>query len=308
MMTADNIVAELTGSGFAFVPQNAMLGLLDQHALSGWPNFASTWENLPIDTFMADGGQYRRRRFAAYGAEGAQITPKAHQPHFQGRSFNRLNGGINRWFDPVEAAAAEDPFTVGLLTLCRQLFAFTATNAGGHREQHIELHQFRIEAASDFEGYPTPEGMHRDGVDWGCVTMVGRTNVHGAETRIEDGQGKRVASVTLTEPLDTLFFDDRRIRHGVSALRRTESARAGWRDVLVATGSTLAPASRTAVDTRQDLQAQGLTQPIPPRIEPSRSAGDGLICLTSPNKEFDGCRGVGHGFGGQDCLTGPKRR
>lgn len=249
MMTADNIARKLTDSGFAFVPQDEMLGLMAKRAMLGWLDFALTWENLPIDTFMADGGQYRRRRFAVYGAEGTQINRMAHQPHFQGRSFNRLNGGIKRWFDPVEAAAAENPFTIGLLTLCGQLFGWATTGAAGQHEQHIELHQFRIEAASDFEGYPTPEGMHRDGVDWGCVTMIGRTNVQGGETLIEDGRGAVVASVTLTEPLDTLFFNDRRIRHGVSAICRTEPARAGWRDVLVATGSAFA--------TSKDIEGHG---------------------------------------------------
>ncbi len=251
MMTADNVAAELTSSGFAFVAQQEMLGLLGPRAMSEWLDFASSWENLPIDTFMADGGQYRRRRFAVYGANGAQITRKAHEPHFQGRSFNRLNGGIKRWFDPVEAAVAENPFTIDLLGLCQQLFGCAAPHTGARRENHIELHQFRIEAASDFDGYPTPEGMHRDGVEWGCVTMIGRTNVQGAETRIEDGQGAMVTSVTLYEPLDTLFFDDRRVRHGVSAIRRRKPAHVGWRDVLVATGSTPAVANHTVLDTSQ---------------------------------------------------------
>lgn len=52
-----------------------------------------------------------------YGADGAQSTAKVHQPHFQGSSFNILNGGIERWFEAVEGAAAENPFTIGLLKL-----------------------------------------------------------------------------------------------------------------------------------------------------------------------------------------------
>lgn len=252
MITVCDIAAEITSSGFALVPRDAMVRLLAQGPVSGWGKFASTWEHLPIDTFMADGGQYRRRRFAVYGVEGARITRKPHQPHYQGRTFNRLNGGIERWFDPVDAMAAESSFAIGLLRLCRRFFWSAAADIGGPIEQHIELHQFRIEAAIDFEGYPTPEGMHRDGVDWGCVTMIGRTNVQGAETRIEDEQGAMLTSITLTEPLDTLFFDDRRIRHGVSAIRRIEPERAGWRDVLVATGSTPAMANRTGVDASQD--------------------------------------------------------
>ena len=51
---------------------------------------------------MADGGRYRKRRHAAFGARaGEPIHRKPHQPHYQSRDYNPLNGGIARWFDPV---------------------------------------------------------------------------------------------------------------------------------------------------------------------------------------------------------------
>ena len=35
-------------------------------------------------------------------------------------------------------------------------------------------------------GQPTPEGMHRDGVDWVLVLMVRRENIKSGETTIYD--------------------------------------------------------------------------------------------------------------------------
>lgn len=164
MQLADNIAAELTRSGFAIVPRRHMVELLSLAEGSGWQNFAANWKDLPLDTFMADCGQYRRRRFATFGMQGSRVVRKPHQPHFQGRSFNRLNGGVERWFEPVGSEVAESAVTFGLLSLCRYLFGSTGI-IEPMRDQHIELHQFRIEASSDGEGYSTPGGIHRDGVD-----------------------------------------------------------------------------------------------------------------------------------------------
>ena len=53
---------------------------------------------------MADGGRYRKRRFAVFAADGRRgIARKPHQPHYQSRDYNSLNGGIERWFAPIQA-------------------------------------------------------------------------------------------------------------------------------------------------------------------------------------------------------------
>jgi hypothetical protein len=62
-----------------------------------WASFAASWNDLPIDGFMADGGRYRRRRFAAFSVSPEQVERKPHQPHWQSRDYNALNGGVQRW-------------------------------------------------------------------------------------------------------------------------------------------------------------------------------------------------------------------
>ena len=52
------------------------------------------------------------------------------------------------------------------------------------RAWHIEVHQFRIEARPGEPGQPTPEGMHRDGVDFVLVLLVRRQNVRSGVTSI----------------------------------------------------------------------------------------------------------------------------
>src|SRR3954447_21903006 len=92
--------------GYAFAHGGEMRALLTASGpLTDWAAFAASWDRLEIDRYMADGGRYRRRRHAgdAATADGA-IARAAHQPHYQSRDYNRLNGGIARWFEPVEDA------------------------------------------------------------------------------------------------------------------------------------------------------------------------------------------------------------
>ncbi|RZI38206.1 hypothetical protein EGT07_35385, partial [Herbaspirillum sp. HC18] len=50
-------------------------------------------------------------------------------------------------------------------------------------------------------------------------------------------------SFVLSEPGEAVLLDDRRIRHGVTAIRALDPARAAYRDVLVMTWRRSGPAS-----------------------------------------------------------------
>ena len=59
------VVEEVRSAGFSFAPAEQFRALLTPTALAEWPSFATSWDVLGVDTYMADGGRYRRRRFAA---------------------------------------------------------------------------------------------------------------------------------------------------------------------------------------------------------------------------------------------------
>ena len=160
--------------GYAFVPAQVMRGLLEREgALSDWPAFAASWNELPVDEHMADHGRYRRRRHAVYAALPDQrIERRPHQAHFQALDYNPLNGGIERWFEPIDALLGDGPSMRAILDFCRGLFDRLAVE---RTAWHIEAHQFRIEAAAGEPGQPTPEGMHRDGVDFVLVLLIRRS-------------------------------------------------------------------------------------------------------------------------------------
>src|SRR5581483_2491889 len=182
--TIGSIAATIRSSGFAFVRAPAMRRLLEAAGLADWERFAASWDDLGMDTYMADGGRYRRRRFAAFRATAEGIVRKPHQPHYQSRDYNPLNGGIERWFEPVTEAVGAHPALIAVLATCRGLF--DRLEAAPPPAWHVEIHQFRIEARAGAAGQPTPEGMHRAGVDWVLVLLVGRVNIASGETSIHD--------------------------------------------------------------------------------------------------------------------------
>jgi hypothetical protein len=221
--------------GFAFVQAPEIGPLLEEAGLSNWRSLAASWDDLGVDAYMADGGRYRRRRFAAFRATPEGIVRKPHQPHYQSRDYNPLNGGVERWFEPVTEEIGRHPSLGAILRTSRDLFDRITPAELRPAAWHVEIHQFRIETRHGQEGRPTPEGMHRDGVDWVLVLMVRRENVASGETTIYDLVRRPLGSFTLTAPLDSAFVDDSRVYHGVTPVEPLDPQHPAYRDVLVVT-------------------------------------------------------------------------
>ena len=221
-------------NGFAFVAGDEMRSLLGEcGALSDWAHFAKSWNDLQLDTYLPNGHRYRRRRQATLSAPAGEHNVKLepHQPHYQSIDYNPLAGGIERWFEPMHAAIVAGQTMQCVLVFCCRLFG--ALRPDTHWK--IECHQFRIEARPDAPGRPTPEGVHRDGVDYALVLLINRTNIKSGTTTVHDLTGNLLGSFTLTTPLDAAIVDDARVKHGVTAVEPIDSSRAAYRDVLVVT-------------------------------------------------------------------------
>jgi hypothetical protein len=230
----DLVCEKIRDAGFCFVPASDASRLVDVDIGSReWGAFAASWNGMPQDTYMADGGRYRRRRHAtlSMSANATKAKLEPHQPHYQSLDYNTLNGGIARHFEPVAESVVRGPVMSALLSLCAEVFGRCAQGC----KWHIEAHQFRIEANAAASGQPTPEGVHRDGVDYVLVMMVKRHNIREGTTTIHDPAGHTLASFTLREPLDLTLIDDHRCLHGVTAVTPLDPTETAWRDVLVVT-------------------------------------------------------------------------
>ena len=225
--------SHLSANGFARAQAEEMRDAVGAPAVGGWEDYARSWNDLAPDRFMADGGRYRRRRYGIFEAAPGRLVRQPHQPHYQSRDYNSLNGGVERWFEPITAPVAASPVTERVVDLCLGVFGALRPDPG--YPWRLEMHQFRIEARPGEAGQPTPEGAHRDGVDWVLVMLVARENIAAGVTNIFDPQGRSLGAFTLTRPMDAVFIDDARVFHGVTAVEPADPTRPAHRDVLVAT-------------------------------------------------------------------------
>ncbi|QGZ39463.1 hypothetical protein IP92_01734 [Pseudoduganella flava] len=214
----------------------ALLAPADVAALSGTPlaqldALAPSWDQLELDNYLKDGGRYRRRRHSCFVQRGAELAQTAHRAHWQSVEYNALHGGMHRMFAPVLPETVEQPGWQGLLTALGRLF----TAVRGEERWYVEAHQFRIDTA-DGIGRPTPEGAHRDGVDYVAVILVGRHSIKGGETRIFEAEGPNGKRFTMTEPWTMLLLDDATVIHESTPIQPLGEH--GHRDTLVITYRT----------------------------------------------------------------------
>ena len=222
----------LSSDGFELLAGERMRALLGGEP-ADWTQFVASWNDLHLDRYMADGGNYRRRRHALFHAPATgAIERRPDGPHWQGLDYNPLNGGIERWFEPMTEAIGGSQTLITILAWCRDTFGAIAPAVAAW---NVEVHQFRIEARVGESAQPTPEGVHRDGVDYVLVLMIRRTNIASGTTTIHEPDGTLLGSFTLTAPFDAALVDDARCSHGVTAVEAVDPAQPAYRDVLVVT-------------------------------------------------------------------------
>ena len=210
----------------------ATLELPDDWA-QGWCHLAQTWHNLPPDAHLKDGGSYRQRRHACFVQDIVNnlLTQTPHRAHWQPTDYNALHGGFERWFEPIEDNVTTASAWTHLIAGFGRLFA----QVQAVDKWFVEAHQFRINTAGGV-GRPTPEGAHRDGVNFVVVMLVARHGVKGGETRVFDANGPQGVRFVMLEPLTALLLDDARVIHETTPIFPGPLAgEAGFRDTLVLT-------------------------------------------------------------------------
>lgn len=217
---------------------DAGYALLDARSVQQWlavspqdlAALQPSWDDLPSDQYLKDGGRYRRRRHSCFVIEHGLVKQVPHRMHWQPLDYNALHGGMERWFDPMDPATVALPAWNSLLLKT----AAVASALKGEQPWYIEAHQFRIDTAGGI-GRPTPEGAHRDGHDVVAVFMVGRHRIKGGESRVFEAYGPNGQRFTLTEPWSLLLLDDEKVIHETTPIQPQDEGELGWRDTLVIT-------------------------------------------------------------------------
>ena len=224
---ASALAESLRQTGFAVLSRAQVQACsgVPEAALLGW---SADWNDLPPDHYLKDGGRYRRRRHSSFVVRGDHLEQVAHRPHWQPLEYNALHGGMQRHFEPMHPALVRQADWMALLTW----LGGVASGLRGAQPWFVEAHQFRIDT-TDGIGRPTPEGAHRDGVDFVAVFLVQRQGVRGGETRVFDAQAPHGQRFTLDEPWSLMLMDDARVIHETTPIQPAQAS--GFRDTLVLT-------------------------------------------------------------------------
>jgi hypothetical protein len=226
---AEAAVARLREQGYAVLARQSVADLCAMHA-DALDVLAPAWDRLAADTYLRDGGRYRHRRHACFVLEGDDVDAAPHRAHWQSLDYNALHGGMRRWFEPIEPSVAGAAAFIGLVRAFGHAFSCVRPAT----RWYVEAHQFRIDTAGGL-GRPTPEGAHRDGVDFVAVLLLARANIKGGETRVFEADGPSGVRFTLEEPWSALLLDDARVIHESTPIQPADPRREGHRDTLVLT-------------------------------------------------------------------------
>ena len=230
-----NLIGALRTTGYA------LLSPEDVFALAGCEpaeldELAASWDDLAHDAYLKDGGNYRRRRHSCFIDDGVQLAQSAHRPHWQPIEYNALHGGMHRLFEPIDPAIVAHPAWARLLralsAVCWRVKGPQPWYIDDAQPWFVEAHQFRIDTLEGI-GRPTPEGAHRDGVDFVAVLLVGRSNIKGGETRVFDAEGPDGKRFTMLQPWTLLLLDDAKVIHESTPIQPLGEN--GHRDTLVLT-------------------------------------------------------------------------
>ena len=224
----DGLLPQLRERGYAVLAPSATAAVcgLDLGALDA---LRPSWDDLQPDRYLKDGGNYRRRRHSCFVlTDDGRVVQTPHRAHWQSQDYNALHGGMHRWFEPISPDVVAAPAWPRLLSGLAGVFSRLRPGAAWH----VEAHQFRIDT-SDGIGRPTPEGAHRDGVDYVAVFLVARSGIKGGETRVFEAAGPNGQRFTLTDPWSLLLLDDARVIHESTPIQPVDGQ--GHRDTLVLT-------------------------------------------------------------------------
>lgn len=226
----------LKKTGYAVLAPTSTFELLgcSAHDAAVW---LPSWSELPPDKYLKDGGHYRRRRHSCFVVDmlkiGETVQQTPHRAHWQPLEFNALHGGMQRMFEPMSINVVQSQAWATILKKLGSMF--TALKPDTTR-WYVEAHQFRIDT-TDGIGRPTPEGAHRDGVDFVAVLLVQRHGIKGGETRVFEVNGPAGQRFTMTEPWTLLMLDDERVIHESTPIQPVDAEDSGlsYRDTLVLT-------------------------------------------------------------------------
>jgi hypothetical protein len=225
-----DVHAEMTTQGFSSIAAGEYL-LVDRLRTS-WESLRGAWESLEFDEYYggrADNQRYRRYTDFAFEPASGALMPLEHTPYFQSERMNRYVGGMTRHFGDILPETYENEFFLELV--CFSFCQFPVPEEFARRTWVSQIHQIRITVGPGETTDITPEGIHSDGYPFASVHLVDRVGVAGGVSSVYSYDEQELASLTFEQPLDSLFLEDRKLKHYVTPIHGSGKD-PGYRSIL----------------------------------------------------------------------------
>ncbi|NER92269.1 MAG: 2OG-Fe dioxygenase family protein [Symploca sp. SIO1B1] len=196
-------------------------------------NLQNKFDSLPLDRYIK--GSYRYRRFSRFSVSGSNITRLPHANFYQNLNDNKLLGGIQRSYQELKQDLVRERDFVSLLIK----FSSYCQTQSDIQSMEIGVHQIRITCSSGQSGNPTPEGIHRDGVDTIGILCVNQHEIKGGITSLFYPDKESLTFKSKLNPGELLIVNDKQLWHYTSPITPVTLSDPGFRDVLVMTYSSV---------------------------------------------------------------------
>ena len=208
---------------------------IDRTDLRNENAFVAEWDDLHRDNYLKNGARFRERRYGRFryvpNERTVQLLP--HQPYFQSEEANSYAGGIHRVVAPLTPSTVRNVLMNHLIETDFARFPIDADDDRRNRAWEVACHQFRIIARPGEVGEPTPEGIHRDEIDYGAIHLISRSDAAGGHSRVYDNGKNLLAELVLESRWDTLYWADRQVLHSVTPITPVGAAERAVRDILI---------------------------------------------------------------------------
>ena len=104
ILNDSKITNDIISNNFTCIKGKKLIEHWNFFDYDNWNSFSNFWKNLKQDTFMADSGTYRYRRYSKflYNNKTKELELLPHEAYIQPAYINSLNGDIERVYEPLE--------------------------------------------------------------------------------------------------------------------------------------------------------------------------------------------------------------
>lgn len=227
----------LRKENFVFIPRAGELVSSKNHSDDARLRYAAHWDDLQVDENFKSYTD-RRRRLLRYDYTHPGVFELNPDPVVRPKvNYNITYKRANNHLRYATQAFIDDPLTRAMIEMDLRLIEFALVPG---QRLAIDIHQFRV---SSTEGRPSPttSGRHQDGEDYVFMHFVNADNVKPVVSEVHADQtiGDALFSHAMTEFLDTLVVNDRKLYHSASPVEPQQAGRSAHRDLLLVCVSAL---------------------------------------------------------------------